>query len=75
MIVANKVRGRRDEEAIKRYCAERELEIMAMLPFDEAVLEAEQSGTPIIDADPRSSYVQVFERLLDRLHAALNAVS
>ncbi len=66
-VVANKVRGPRDEEAIRRYCAEHELELMAVLPFDEEVLEADQSGTPILDADPRSAYVTVVEQLLERL--------
>ena len=66
-VVANKVRGPREEEAICRYCAEHELELMAVLPFDEEVLEADQSGTPILDADPRSAYVTVIEQLLERL--------
>src|ERR671933_1386 len=39
--VANKVRGQRDEEAIRRYCAERDLEVAAVLPFDDEVLEAD----------------------------------
>jgi CO dehydrogenase maturation factor len=66
-VVANKVRGPRDEEAIRRYCAERELEILAVLPFDEDVLEAEQSGIPILDQDPDSAYVQEVEQLRERL--------
>ena len=74
-VVANKVRGPRDEEAIRRYCAEHELEVLAVLPFDEAVLEAEQAGTPILDADPASAYVKMVEQLLERLPAVLDAVS
>ncbi len=69
-VVANKVRGQRDEEAIRRYCTERGLEIVAMLPFDEAVLEAERTGTPILDADPSSVYVEVVEQLQQKLSAA-----
>ncbi len=70
-VVANKVRGLRDEEAIRRYCAERGLEVMAVLPFDEEVVEADQSGTPILDADPRSAYVTVVGQLLERLSSGL----
>jgi len=66
-VVANKVRGSRDEEAIRRYCDERELDVLAVLPFDEEVVEAERSGTPILDVDPESAYVRVVEQLLDRL--------
>ena len=66
-VVANKVRGPRDEEAIRHYCAEHGLEIIAMLPFDEEVLEAERSGIPILDANPESAYVSVVEQLLEKL--------
>ena len=68
-VVANKVRGARDEEAIRRYCAERGLDVLAALPFDEEVLEAESSGIPILDVDAGSAYVRVVEQLLDRLSA------
>ena len=69
-VVANKVRGARDEEAIHRYCAEHELDVLAVLPFDEEVVEAESSGKPILDVDPESAYVRVVEQLLERLSAA-----
>ncbi len=68
-VVANKVRGPRDKEAIRRYCAERELEMLAELPFDEAVLEADQSGVSVLDAQPEATYVKVVEQLVDRLAA------
>lgn len=70
-VVANKVRGPRDEEAIRRYCGERGLEIIGVLPFDEEVLEADQSATPILDADPESAYVQVVEQLQSKLMSGL----
>ncbi len=70
-VVANKVRGPRDKEAIRRYCAERELEMLAELPFDEAVLEADQSGVPVLDAHPEAAYVKVVEQLVDRLAAVV----
>ena len=66
-VVANKVRGPRDEEAIRRYCAERGLELVAVLPFDQDVLEADQSGIPILDANPESAYVEVVEQLVEKL--------
>lgn len=69
-IVANKVRTPRDEEAIRRYCAERGLDVIAALPFDEAVLEADQTGTPVLDRAPQSAYVQVVHELQQRLRPA-----
>jgi CO dehydrogenase maturation factor len=71
--VANKVRGPRDEEAIRRYCAERELEVVAVLPFDEAVLAADQFGTPILDQQPDAAYVTVVDQLRTRLLGELVA--
>jgi CO dehydrogenase maturation factor len=72
VIVANKVRTPRDEEAIRRYCAERDLDVLAVLPFDDAVLEADQTGMPVLDRAPDSRYVQVVGALQQRLrpHAA-----
>ena len=65
--VANKVRSPRDEEAIRRYCAERDLEVVAVLPFDEAVLEADQSGSPVLDRQPDAAYVTIVDQLRTRL--------
>jgi len=65
--VANKVRSPRDEEAIRRYCAERELEVIVVLPFDDAVLEADQRGTPVLDQQPDAAYVTVVDQLRIRL--------
>ena len=69
-VVANKVRSQRDEEAVRRYCSERGLEILAVLPFDEEVLEADQTGTPVLDADAESAYVRLVEQLVEKLPAA-----
>lgn len=66
-VVANKVRGARDEEALRQYCIERGLALVAVLPFDEAVLEADESRVPILDADPESAYVRVVKQLLEKL--------
>ncbi|MFL5699908.1 MAG: AAA family ATPase [Ktedonobacteraceae bacterium] len=74
-VVANKARGPRDEEAIRRYCAERGLEILTVLPFDDEVVEAEQAGTPILDRHPESAYVKTVEQLLERLPTVLSTVS
>ena len=74
-VVANKVRGARDEEAIRRYCSERGLDVLAVLPFDEEVVEAESSGRPILDADPASAYVRVVEQLQEKLRTIASTVS
>src|SRR4051794_22184319 len=42
--VANKVRGERDETAIREYAARRGIEIVGLVPHDEQVLEADRQG-------------------------------
>lgn len=66
-VVANKVRSPQDEEAIRRYCDERDLEIIAALPFDDDVRQADNAGTPILDREPQPAYVGLVEQLADRL--------
>jgi CO dehydrogenase maturation factor len=72
-VVANKVRTPRDEEAIRRYSAERDLEVVAVLPFDEDVLEADLLGTPVLDRRPDSDYVKVVQQLVDNLSGSVVA--
>lgn len=66
-VVANKVRNARDEEAIRQYCKEHDMEIIAVLPFDDEVLSADNAGTPILDAASNSRYVEVVRQLQQKL--------
>lgn len=68
-VVANKVRSQQDEDAIRHYCAERDLEIIAVLPFDDDVRQSDNAGTPILDHDPQPAYVALVEQLVSRLLA------
>jgi CO dehydrogenase maturation factor len=74
-VVANKVRSPQDEEAIKRYCAERDLEIVAVLPFDDDVRQADNAGTPVLDHEPQPAYIDSVEQLVDRLLAGAGSKS
>ncbi|HEX6605680.1 MAG TPA: hypothetical protein VF276_02085 [Chloroflexia bacterium] len=73
-LVANKVRTPRDEEAIRRYCAERDLAVIAVLPFDDVVLEADQAGIPILDRAADAPSVQVVAELQQRIESAAASV-
>jgi CO dehydrogenase maturation factor len=66
-IVANKVRSPQDEEAIRRYCDDRNFEIIGVLPYDNEVLEADQAGLPLLDRRPDSNYVKEVRKLMDRV--------
>ncbi len=65
--VANKVRSRRDEEAIQSFCEAKGIPVAAVVPFDEGVAEAERQGLAVLDAAPDSDAVAVLRELSERL--------
>jgi len=69
-VVANKVRDETDREAIEEFCDDNDLEIAAVVPFDDAVRHADQEGTAPVDHDPASPAVQAVRDLADDLLAA-----
>lgn len=68
-IVANKVRGARDAEAIRDFCARNRLELLATVPFDEAVLEAELGGVALLDVTAKTSSVTQIQGLAELVTA------
>jgi len=46
-LVGNKIMGEKDEEAIRNFAHENELEILGMIPYDPAVRESDLSGSPL----------------------------
>lgn len=56
-VLGNKVRSERDEAAIREYCAIKDFELMASVPFDENVTEADLIGQALIDHTPQSPAV------------------
>lgn len=67
LVVANKVRTVRDEEAIREYCARRDFSVIGTVPFDAAVTEADLHGRAVIDHAPSSLLVKAIEAIADRL--------
>ncbi len=55
--VANKVRSPRDEEIIRSYCAEHGVELGVVVPWDEAIQEADREGRALMDYDPAAPAV------------------
>jgi CO dehydrogenase maturation factor len=69
-LVANKVRGEAERQAIHAYVHRHGLELAAEIPYDEAVLTADLRGEPLLDvADPASPAVREIERLAQSLSA------
>jgi CO dehydrogenase maturation factor len=67
-VVANKVRDETDREAIESYCDDHDLEIAAVIPFDDAIRHADQDGTAPVDYDPDAPSVHAIRELADDLH-------
>ncbi len=66
-LVGNKVSSRSDEETIERFCTEAGIPLLGMVPFDEAVLEAERKGiTPLLLGEG-SKAVASIEKLIEKL--------
>lgn len=63
--VANKVRSARDEEIIRSYCAEHGVELGAVVPWDEAIQEADREGRALMDYDPNAPAVVAVEGIAD----------
>jgi CO dehydrogenase maturation factor len=68
--VANKVRSARDEAAVLDYCAKHTIELVARIPFDEAIVEADRAGVALIDHKPDAPAVEEIRQLARRLEEA-----
>ena len=71
--VANKLRTERDEAAVREYCERHGIEVLAAVPFDEQVTEADNLGRALLDYAPDSRAVQAIERLVDELTQRLGS--
>lgn len=63
--VANKVRGARDEEIIRSYCADHGVELAAVVPWDEGIQEADREGRALMDYDPEAPAVAAVGGIAD----------
>jgi len=61
--VANKVQSARDETAIRSFCATKDLPVMAVVPLDDDVSEAERQGRAPIDFAPDAAAVAAIRGL------------
>ncbi|HKZ78793.1 MAG TPA: hypothetical protein VJ124_10855 [Pyrinomonadaceae bacterium] len=71
--IANKISSPQDEEAVTNYCRNHDLKLIAKIPFDESVLEADRAGRSIIDYDLTSPVVQELSRLADFLEREIGS--
>lgn len=65
--VANKIRNEGDGEAISEFCSRHDIELDAVLPWSDRVLDADAAKVPVVDHDPDGPYVAAVGGLADRL--------
>ncbi len=61
--VANKIRTPEDEAAVYQYCQSHEIEVIATIPFDESITEADLRGVAVLDYAPVSPAVNALRGL------------
>lgn len=66
-MVANKVRTPRDEETVREFAARHGLPIAAVVPYDEAVVAADERGMALIEYQPGAPSVGAIRRLAEEL--------
>ena len=65
--VANKVKNKEDEDAIKEFCAQTDLPVIAVIPFDPIISEADKGGSLDMNAINHSPALQAIKQLANDL--------
>jgi CO dehydrogenase maturation factor len=66
-MVANKIRTPRDEQTVREFASRHAAQIAGVIPYDPAVVEADERGTAVIDQRPDATSVAAIRRLADEL--------
>lgn len=69
-MVANKVRTPRDEETVRDFAGRHGLPVEAVVPFDDAVVAADERGAALIEYQPAAPSVTAIRRLADGILGA-----
>jgi CO dehydrogenase maturation factor len=67
--IANKVRNKAEESAIRTFCDQRRIPVLVVIPYDEAVGRADLIGKALIDAEPTAPAVHAIEQLVAEVFA------
>lgn len=63
-VVANKVRSPQEAEAVQEFCRRHHLQLLGSIPYDAAVVDADDVGEALLDAAPHSAAVESIADLL-----------
>lgn len=64
-VVANKVRDDEDRQAIAEFCRARDLPLVAEVPFDDRLRDAERSGVAPLDYDSGMPAITAIRSLVE----------
>ncbi len=67
VVVVNKVRSSADGEAVAEFCDRHYLPCVGEVPFSDAVVDADRSARPLLDADPDGPVVAAVAAMLDAM--------
>ena len=67
LAVANKVKNLEDEEAIRQFCAQTDLPVIAVIPLDATIAEADKNGSLDIGEIKHSPALQAIHNLANDL--------
>jgi CO dehydrogenase maturation factor len=65
--VTNKIRTEADRRAVSDFCTSHGMRVIAELPYDNTLLEAERSGRPPVEAAASGPAVAAMYRLADQV--------
>jgi CO dehydrogenase maturation factor len=66
-MVANKVRTTRDEQTVREFAGRHGLPLAGLVPFDDAVVAADQHGAALIEYQPGAPSVTAIRRLAEEV--------
>ena len=69
-MVANKIRSSRDEETVRQFAGRHAVTVAGVVPFDPAVVEADERGAAVMDQQPDATSVIAVRQLADQLLSA-----
>lgn len=69
-MVANKIRSPRDEGSVREFAGRHAVQIAGVVPFDPAVVEADERGIAVMDQAPDAASVVAIRQLADQLLAS-----
>jgi len=65
--VANKIKNAADEDAVRQFCAQTALPVIAVIPFDHIISEADKGGSLDMDAIDQSPALKAISNLAGEL--------